>query len=91
MRTYDPITFSYDPIEEYIEKRHQDFMLSILRGYFSALDPRTRAIIKARYIVDGKLTRKELGLAYGISVTRVDQIAQKGFRRLRYLCSQLDL
>lgn len=81
---------SYDPIEEYIEQRELKFALELLGAFFDALDPRTKAIIRARYCLDTKVSYESLGLLYGISTGRVRQIEKAAMLKIRrYVCEIL--
>lgn len=81
---------SYDPIEEYIEQRELNFKLELIGAFFEALDPRSKAIVRARYCLNNRLTYEALGLLYGISRYRVRQIEVNAIRKIRrYVCEIL--
>jgi RNA polymerase sigma-32 factor len=54
-----------------------------LRQALSKLDRRSREILQARWLADGKTTLQELADRYGVSAERIRQIEQNAIRQLR--------
>ena len=74
-----------DPVaEDEYERVISQLEIEELRGLLSGLSDRERAILRARYGLDGpEQTLREIGSAEGLSAERVRQIEQRALGKLR--------
>ncbi|MEO8161247.1 MAG: sigma-70 family RNA polymerase sigma factor, partial [Arenimonas sp.] len=74
-----------DPALSYERSNHEDGQLELLREGMSELDPRSRDIIKRRFLGEPKATLQELADEYGVSAERVRQIEANALKKMRAL------
>lgn len=74
-----------DPAEVMEADDWQARALEQLQAALSELDPRSRAILQARWMAEQKATLQELAEKLGVSAERVRQIEQQALRQLRSL------
>lgn len=87
--TISPVHFlpapDADPAEVMETDDWQAQALEQLQAALSELDPRSRAILQARWMTEQKATLQELAEKLGVSAERVRQIEQQALRQLRGL------
>ena len=60
-------------------------MQVLLDNALESLDPQEISVIRRRFGMDGEeMTLKEIGIAEGLSPTRIQQVEAKGLRKLRH-------
>ena len=74
-----------DPALAYERSSHEDNQLELLRDGLSDLDPRSRDILKRRFLGEPKATLQELADEYGVSAERVRQIEANALKKMRAL------
>lgn len=75
-----------DPAAAYEAESTEANQLEILRDGLAKLDPRTRDIIKRRWLdPDSKVTLQELADEYGVSAERIRQIEASALKKMRAL------
>ena len=74
-----------DPAAAYERNDHEENQLEILRDGLSDLDPRSRDILKRRFLGEPKATLQELADEYGVSAERVRQIEANALKKMRAL------
>jgi RNA polymerase sigma-32 factor len=74
-----------DPALAYERESHEDSQLELLRDGLSDLDPRSRDILKRRFLGEPKATLQELADEYGVSAERVRQIEANALKKMRAL------
>jgi RNA polymerase sigma-32 factor len=75
-----------DPAAAYEAESTEANQLEILRDGLAKLDPRTRDIIKRRWLdPDSKVTLQELADEYGVSAERIRQIETNALKKMRAL------
>ncbi len=75
-----------DPSEAYERADSEDHQLSMLRDSLAELDPRSRDIIKRRWLdADSKITLQELADEYGVSAERIRQIEANALKKMKAL------
>ncbi len=74
-----------DPALSYERETHEESQLELLREGMSDLDPRSRDILKRRFLGEPKATLQELADEYGISAERVRQIEANALKKMRAL------
>jgi RNA polymerase sigma-32 factor len=74
-----------DPALAYERDNHEEGQLELLRGGLSELDPRSRDILKRRFLAEQKATLQELADEYGVSAERVRQIEANALKKMRAL------
>lgn len=60
-----------------------NWRMSLVKAAFEGLTEREREILKSRRLAETAETLESLGLRYGVSGTRISQIENKAFRKLR--------
>jgi RNA polymerase sigma-32 factor len=74
-----------DPSLRYAADDEEENRLDILREGLAKLDPRSRDIIKRRWLGDGKITLQELADEYGVSAERIRQIEAAAMKKMKAL------
>jgi RNA polymerase sigma-32 factor len=75
-----------DPSQAYERADSEDSQLELLREGLDQLDPRSRDIIKRRWLdADSKLTLQELADEYGVSAERIRQVEANALKKMRAL------
>ena len=74
-----------DPALSYERDNHEGGQLELLREGLSELDPRSRDILKRRFLSEPKATLQELADEYGVSAERVRQIEANALKKMRAL------
>ncbi|MDO4643583.1 MAG: RNA polymerase sigma factor RpoH [Cardiobacteriaceae bacterium] len=75
---------SIDPAESVAHTEHEDLMQNKLAEGLQTLDPRSRAIVEARWLNEGdKATLQTLASEYNVSAERIRQIEQQAMIQLR--------
>ncbi|MDP1696843.1 MAG: RNA polymerase sigma factor RpoH [Xanthomonadaceae bacterium] len=75
-----------DPSLSYARDDHEDHQLELLREGMSELDPRSRDIVRRRWLDDdNKVTLQELADEYGVSAERIRQIESAAMKKMRTL------
>ena len=74
---------AYDTYAIIANKDSSDKSIESMFAIIDDLDDRTRHIVKSRWLSDEKVTFKELGEKYGVSVERVRQIESSAFGKIR--------
>ncbi len=74
-----------DPALTYERGNHEEGQLELLREGLSELDPRSRDILKRRFLAEEKATLQELADEYGVSAERVRQIEANALKKMRAL------
>ena len=74
-----------DPALSYERESHEDNQLELLREGMADLDPRSRDILKRRFLGEPKATLQELADEYGVSAERVRQIEANALKKMRAL------
>ena len=75
---------SIDPAEHTEHAEHENLMQRKLAKGLQALDPRSRAIVQARWLnEDNKATLQTLASEYNVSAERIRQIEQQAMHQLR--------
>ena len=74
-----------DPALSYERNSHEEGQLELLREGMSDLDPRSRDILKRRFLGEPKATLQELADEYGVSAERVRQIEANALKKMRAL------
>jgi RNA polymerase sigma-32 factor len=74
-----------DPALTYERDNHEEGQLELLREGLSDLDPRSRDILKRRFLGEPKATLQELADEYGVSAERVRQIEANALKKMRAL------
>ena len=74
-----------DPAVMYEREDHEDNQLEILRDGLSELDPRSRDILKRRFLGEPKATLQELADEYGVSAERIRQLEANALKKMRAL------
>ena len=75
-----------DPAQAYERNDSEDHQLSMLREGLAELDPRSRDIIKRRWLdADSKITLQELADEYGVSAERIRQIEANALKKMKAL------
>jgi len=75
---------SIDPAEHTEHAEHENLMQRKLAKGLQALDPRSRAIVQARWLnEDNKATLQTLASEYNVSAERIRQIEQQAMQQLR--------
>ena len=74
-----------DPALAYERDNHEENQLELLRDGLSDLDPRSRDILKRRFLGEPKATLQELADEYGVSAERVRQIEANALKKMRAL------
>jgi len=74
-----------DPALSYERNNHEEGQLELLREGMSDLDPRSRDILKRRFLGEPKATLQELADEYGVSAERVRQIEANALKKMRAL------
>ena len=72
-----------DPAEMVADDESERDTSAHLASAIEALDPRSRDIVRRRWMADGKATLHDLADEYGVSAERVRQIEAAAFRKLR--------
>ena len=72
-----------DPAEMVADDESERDTSAHLASAIEALDPRSREIVRRRWMADGKATLHDLADEYGVSAERVRQIEAAAFRKLR--------
>ena len=72
-----------DPAEMVADDESERDTSAHLASAIEALDPRSRDIVRRRWMADGKATLHDLADEYGVSAERVRQIDAAAFRKLR--------
>ncbi len=72
-----------DPAEALEADDWQDQAADRLRAALARLDDRSRAILEARWLADGKATLQELADRYGVSAERIRQIEANALKSLK--------
>jgi RNA polymerase sigma-32 factor len=74
----------YEPTRVIADKAHARLLESGLHDALSALDPRSRRIIEARWLHDGEAaTLHELAAEFDVSAERIRQIEVKALQKMR--------
>ena len=86
--SYAPIAWLTDPADEpagILERRQlQERRSDGLKGALAKLDPRSRRIIEARWLVESEpATLQDLADEYGVSAERIRQIETKALKQMR--------
>jgi len=76
---------SDDPAMAYERESHEDDQLELLRDGLAELDPRSRDILKRRFLGEPKATLQELADEYGVSAERIRQIEANALKKMRAL------
>ncbi|PKM14674.1 MAG: RNA polymerase sigma factor RpoH [Gammaproteobacteria bacterium HGW-Gammaproteobacteria-2] len=77
-----------DPSLTYAREDHEDNQLELLREGLAELDPRSRDIVRRRWLDDdNKVTLQELADEYGVSAERIRQIEAAAMKKMRALFS----
>jgi len=75
-----------DPSLSYAREDHEDHQLELLREGMAELDPRSRDIVRRRWLDDdNKITLQELADEYGVSAERIRQIEAAAMKKMRAL------
>jgi RNA polymerase sigma-32 factor len=74
-----------DPALTYERDSHDHSQMELLREGLSDLDPRSRDILKRRFLGEPKATLQELADEYGVSAERVRQIEANALKKMRAL------
>ena len=74
-----------DPSQAYERADSEDHQLSLLREGLAELDPRSRDIVRRRWLDEGKVTLQELADEYGVSAERIRQIEANAMKKMRGL------
>ena len=75
-----------DPSLSYARDDHEDHQLELLREGLAELDPRSRDIVRRRWLDDdNKITLQELADEYGVSAERIRQIEAAAMKKMRAL------
>ena len=75
-----------DPSLSYARDDHEDHQLELLREGMAELDPRSRDIVRRRWLDDdNKVTLQELADEYGVSAERIRQIEAAAMKNMRAL------
>ena len=74
-----------DPSQAYERADSEDHQLSLLREGLAELDPRSRDIVRRRWLDEGKVTLQELADEYGVSAERIRQIEANAMKKMRAL------
>ena len=74
-----------DPALTYEHATHEESQMELLREGMSDLDPRSRDILKRRFLGEPKATLQELADEYGVSAERVRQIEANALKKMRAL------
>ncbi len=74
-----------DPSLTYERADEEDNQLELLRDGLAELDPRSRDIVRRRWLDDGKITLQELADEYGVSAERIRQIEAAALKKMRAL------
>src|SRR3546814_222733 len=75
-----------DPSLSYAREDHEDNQLELLREGLAGLDPRSRDIVRRRWLDDdNKVTLQELADEYGVSAERIRQIEAAAMKKMRAL------
>ena len=75
-----------DPAAAYEAANEEDSQLELLREGMAALDARSRAIIKRRWLdADSKVTLQELADEYGVSAERIRQVEANALKKMKAL------
>ena len=75
-----------DPSLTYAREDHEDNQLELLREGLAELDPRSRDIVRRRWLDDdNKVTLQELADEYGVSAERIRQIEAAAMKKMRAL------
>jgi len=84
-----PVTYlidhADDPSLTYERADEEDNQLELLRDGLAELDPRSRDIVRRRWLDDGKSTLQELADEYGVSAERIRQIEAAALKKMRAL------
>ena len=86
--SYSPATYlpaaNADPAVAVEQDEWEDASVARLKNALATLDPRSRAIVERRWLVeDGKATLHELASEYAVSAERVRQIETSALKKLR--------
>ncbi len=73
----------YDPAETVAEEESMDDTRQRLEKALEELDPRSRDIVRRRWVEEPKATLQELATEYGVSAERIRQIEKRAFSRIR--------
>ncbi|PIQ38666.1 MAG: RNA polymerase sigma factor RpoH [Lysobacterales bacterium CG17_big_fil_post_rev_8_21_14_2_50_64_11] len=75
-----------DPSLSYAIEDHEDHQLGLLREGMAELDPRSRDIVRRRWLDDdNKVTLQDLADEYGVSAERIRQIEAAAMKKMRAL------
>ena len=75
-----------DPAQAYERADSDDHQLEVLRDGLAELDPRSRDIIRRRWLdADSKVTLQELADEYGVSAERIRQIEANAMKKMKAL------
>jgi RNA polymerase sigma-32 factor len=74
-----------DPALTYERDSHEGDQMELLREGLADLDPRSRDILKRRFLGEPKATLQELADEYGVSAERVRQIEANALKKMRAL------
>ena len=69
----------------YERDSHEGDQMELLREGMADLDPRSRDILKRRFLGEPKATLQELADEYGVSAERVRQIEANALKKMRAL------
>jgi RNA polymerase sigma-32 factor len=76
---------SDDPAMAYERESHEEDQLELLRDGLADLDPRSRDILKRRFLGEPKATLQELADEYGVSAERIRQVEANALKKMRAL------
>ncbi len=79
----------YEPEGSYARAQSTDQLETGIAAGLASLDERSRAIVRARWLVEDKATLQELAEQYGVSAERIRQIEKTAFGRLRESLGEL--
>ena len=77
------VDFSQEPTNILESAQHEWLLTEGIQNALKQLDERTRDIIQSRWLDEEPKTMKELSEIYGVSIARIGQIEQVGFKKLR--------
>ena len=75
-----------DPSQAYERADNEDNQLELLREGLAQLDPRSRDIVKRRWLdADNKVTLQDLADEYGVSAERIRQVEANALKKMKAL------
>lgn len=81
---------SPDPETQLVETGDRERQKAALSEALSALSPRERTIVEARYMAEEQSTLDDLANTFGISRERIRQIEQRALKRIKtIMCARL--